>query len=300
MAIIGVGSGRGSGDVGSSLPVVYGYRDVGAMMGGLTRWKPRRVICTTDSEHRDQPGREYVVKYAQGQDGTAALISETVCHGLLEAGGLSTLEAAIVEVSERLSASYRATGLPFPVEPGQHFGTVWRDDVTPAPPAHYEDLDDPSEIIDVWVFDSWLMNIDREVHGNLLMCHRESRSGWTLIPADQSDCFGGATVLQSGAYRVSAASWGRATSHSGMLQRAILDNGPSAITAAIDKARSSFIQIENVLRRVPANWWVRAGVSSEEVRECLSGRLKGLETIMGVREWEGLADATRGGRILDI
>ena len=77
---------------------VYAYRDNG-WMSRLTRWKPRRVYCTEDANHRDEPGIEHVVKFRQGKIGAAALISEVVCGGLLAAGGVPALDGRLVSVS---------------------------------------------------------------------------------------------------------------------------------------------------------------------------------------------------------
>jgi hypothetical protein len=76
----------------SRLPVVYAYRDVGVLLEG-TRWEPRRVSCTQTADHADAPGTEYVVKYRRpGRLGAAAVISEVVCHSLLRALQIRTLE----------------------------------------------------------------------------------------------------------------------------------------------------------------------------------------------------------------
>ncbi len=46
------------------MKTVHAYRDNG-WMSRLTRWKPRRVYCTDDANHRDEPGVEHVVKFRE-------------------------------------------------------------------------------------------------------------------------------------------------------------------------------------------------------------------------------------------
>src|SRR5437899_2088703 len=69
-------------------------------MSRVTRWKPRRVFCTEDPNHRDEPGVEHVVKFRQGKVGTAALISEVLCGGLLDAGGALALVRSVAKVHQ--------------------------------------------------------------------------------------------------------------------------------------------------------------------------------------------------------
>jgi hypothetical protein len=299
MVIVG-GGGRDAQEVESSLPVVYGYRDVGAMLGGHTRWKPRRVVCTTDAGHREHPGEEYVVKYVQGGPGSAALISEVLSHGLLEAGGLSTLDAALVEVSDRFARSYAQAAIDYRVEAGVHFGTRFRTDVYPAPPESYDDLDDPTELVDIWVFDSWFMNIDRPTHGNLLMYHASSRPVWSLIAVDQSDCFCGAHELHSGRYRNLCCRRGAAATFEELRNRAVLEHGPQCVRRAMDKVDVAVRHLDPVFARVPPNWWAAANVDPQQVAQCLRDRASRLGAIVNIKHWEGLADGIRGGRLLDV
>lgn len=105
---------------------VYAYRDNG-WMSRLTRWKPRRVYCTEDANHRDEPGIEHVVKFRQGKIGAAALISEVLCGGLLAAGGVPALDVRLVAVSPQFAASCATkTEIPYVIQAGLHFGTVLR------------------------------------------------------------------------------------------------------------------------------------------------------------------------------
>ena len=113
---------------------VYAYRDNG-WMSRLTRWKPRRVYCTEDANHRDEPGIEHVVKFRQGKIGAAALISEVVCGGLLAAGGVPAPRRSAGFSEAQFAASCATkTEIPYAIEAGLHFGTVLRTDVENGPP----------------------------------------------------------------------------------------------------------------------------------------------------------------------
>src|SRR5262245_8762317 len=122
-------------------------------MSLLTRWKPRRIFCTTQADHSDEPGVEHVVKFRQGPVGTAALISEVLGTGLLAAGGVRVLDRRFVMVSEGFGGSYRGkTDVTYPVQPGWHYGTVLRHDVENGPPMAVSDLADPQELLTLWAF----------------------------------------------------------------------------------------------------------------------------------------------------
>ena len=282
------------------MPVVYAYRDVRAKVGGATRWKPRVVMCTPDEEHRNPPGDEYVVKYGQGAAGFAALISEVISHAVLQSGGLHHLDAALVRVSGCLSKSYEGTGWEYIVEPGCHFGTVHRLDVFPAPPQSYEEPAAPTELVDIWVFDTWLMNIDRTIYGNLLMFHASSSPVWSLLAADQSDCFCGAAEFQSGRYIGEAGNRGAAGTFGELLDRTLLEHGAQAIREAIDRVTTATMSLDTAFDRVPEDWWAKAQVDRLELKDCMLGRARRLPEIVKLQEWEGLADDINGGQLLDV
>ncbi len=132
---------------------VYAYRDDGPMME-VSRWKPRKIVCTSNLDHSDKPGNEHVVKLSQGPVGAAAQISEVVCTGLLAARGVATLEMKGVHVGFGFAASYDD------VAPGVYFGSVLLLDVINGPPPSKVHCADPQELVDIWAFDSWYCNID--------------------------------------------------------------------------------------------------------------------------------------------
>ena len=281
-----------------SLPLVHAYRDAGPMLGNVTRWRPRRVFCTARRNHADTPGVEYVVKFQQGREGAAALISEVICHGLLQACRVATLEAALVSVGERFAASYEGTDVPYAVLPGLHFGTVRRNDVLPGPPVDAASLTEPAEFVRLWVMDSWFMNIDRDVYGNMLLVPGRDRN-WHVVAADQSDCFEGAAFLANGSYATTATQRGPAPD-CGMLAWAVRQAGVDTLRAAADSVRAACDLLPVVCRRVPGPWWADAGVEQAVLIGCLEERGRRIEDIVDVRMWEGLGHAIEGGHLLDL
>ena len=107
--------------------------------------------------------------------GAAALISEVVSHALLERPQLRTLSVALVHVNAAVARLYANRRLvDYEVLEGQHFGTVYRPDLEPADPrtwtpVFWESLANPAELAALWAADSWLMNLDRAVSGNILL-----------------------------------------------------------------------------------------------------------------------------------
>jgi hypothetical protein len=179
----------------SPLPIVYAYTDQGILMEG-TRWKPHRVSCTLHADHRDRPGELYAVKFCPGRNGAAAMISEVVCRELMRRADICVLDAAIVHASEGFVASWNnAPGEHEALAPGAYFGTRYRTDVISGPPPDFESLEDPRQIVDIWVIDTLVCNLDRNNEGNLLLM--PVRQSMRLIAADQSDCFCGADSFVS-------------------------------------------------------------------------------------------------------
>jgi hypothetical protein len=112
----------------------------------------------------------HVVKYRQGKKGTCALISEVVCFNLFKAGGLRVLDARYVEASDGFAAScQKQSSIPYRVVAGSHFGTILKTNVENGPPTDLDQIQDYQQLVDMWAFDSWICNIDRELEGNMLM-----------------------------------------------------------------------------------------------------------------------------------
>lgn len=275
------------------MQTVYAYRDDG-LMSPLSRWKPRRIVCTSRPDHSDLPGIEHVVKLGQGDVGTAALISEVVCTGLLAAGGVRVLDARIVNIGLNFARAY--SGIT-PVVAGPYYGSVRLWDVENGPPPSRDFVADLQEVVDIWAFDSWFCNIDRVVDGNILLV--PGKGGFKLIAADQSDCFGGSGRIADGSWRRVLAD-GRPASAVSFLDQAIYNkSGGKAVNSAIDKVRAAFTRIDGVLEQVPECWWNSVPrLNMRELRDALDNRLRRLPIILDVKKWEDLDDATRQGHIL--
>lgn len=266
------------------LPIVHAYRDDGPQAD--TRWKPRRIFCTIESDHSDAPGTLYVAKLTAGPAGAAALISEVVSTYLLQRAGFKTLEPNIVRVSEGFAASCNAkSDYPGPILAGDYYATVHRDDVAAGPPPSYDVLAQPQELLKLWVFDTWLANIDREVEGNILLS-LSANGKFRVIAADQSDCFCGASVFCSGGFRHAMANRGAASSVRFLPQVIFENGGPKAIRRAIDEVRYFVRQVREALALVPGAWWVRSTIGTEDIRQALEARANRLEETLNPREWE--------------
>jgi hypothetical protein len=242
------------------------------------------------------------VKYRRADaTSTAALISEVVSHALLQRLGIRTLEAVLVSVHPGFARACVVQGLTdYEIEAGLHFGTVFRPDVQPAAPETWtwEQLARPSNLITIWVADSWLMNLDRAVYGNILL-EQAAVGAWNLIAADQTDCFLGAGALADGSC------FGRSRSHGAapylpLLEYAFVTLGVTALQEALLRVRETVPYLPDATARVPLEWWRQAGVSSETVIACLSERASRIDQIVELAKWEGLSRATEGGRELGL
>lgn len=263
---------------------MYAYRDDGPQ-SEVTRWKPRRVSCTLQANHADQPGNLYVVKFLQGQTGAAALISEVVSTSLYRSAGLATLDPVIVRASGAFAASFVGnTTMPYTIVSGDHFGTLHRNDVEAGPPPRYDYLADPAEIIRLWVFDTWVNDIDRERDGNILLTAAGS-SKFGIIAADQSDCFCGAATFCSGDF-VRRMLGARQAPSISFLPTVIFNNGgPSAIREAISEVQGSIKHIRSALSLVPQPWWGASGIDPNRIENVLISRAQRLESILKPDDW---------------
>lgn len=265
--------------------LVHAYRDDGPM-AGVTRWKPRRVYCTNEPDHTDQPGQLFVVKFLQGQPGAAALISEVVATTLIRFTGFQTLDPFVVRVSDGFAQSCNAsTDYPYRVVTGLHFGTLHRDDVEAGPPLGYDDLAKPSEVVDLWVADTWLSNIDRDVDGNTLLKVAASKR-FRLIASDQSDCFCGAASFCADQMEERMNTRGTAPSIQCLAEVLFHHGGPGLIRAAIQRVRSCVPRINDALNLVPGEWWNISRIDPNRVRRALENRAGRLEQIIGPDQWE--------------
>ena len=265
---------------------VYAYLDK-ELIGVFAKWKPHRVFCTTSADHSDQPGGEFVVKFCQGRDGAAAMVSEVLCRGFLALGGISVLEAYTVEVSKNFADSWNlAPPPPGPIEAGIYFGTKFEEAAMPGPPTDVGQLRTPQEVVDVWAFDTWFCNLDRAEYGNTLLMPAGNDGKWQVIASDQSDCFCGATAFSDGSWKSRMRT--RQQQEEGiLLPQAIFSSGQKAsVNAAIQKVRVAKAGFGAAAAQVPEEWWHHAQLDPQEIEAMLSFRLEQLPRILRPEQWE--------------
>ena len=245
------------------------------------------MLCTFRPDHADRPGELFVVKFLQGQSGAAALISEVVCTSLFRLAAIPTLEPAIVRASENFAASYRSTSeVPYKVIAGEHFGTVYRGDVEDGPPLQYDDVAEPGHLIKLWVFDTWVSDIDREKPGNILLT-LAGFGTFGIIAADQSDCFCGAETFCSNQLSRRMSKSGIAPSIRFLPTVIYSHGGPAAIRDAIGEVQASLKNIPTVLSWVPEEWWRTSKIVPDELEKALISRAQRLEDILKPGQWGG-------------
>ncbi len=268
-----------------TLPSVHAYRDDGPM-SLPTKWKPRRVECTKNQNHQDLPGEMFVVKYARGAEGCACAISELVCTQLLKQVGIRTLKPYVVRVSPSFAASCNfKTDFPYSISAGEHFGTLLETDVEDGPPPTINDLRDPWDLVQLWVADTWIGNVDRERNGNILLQHA-GNGKFDIIAADQSDCFGGASNLCSQQFTKIYLNRGTASAPK-ILPTAIAKcGGRPAVAQAITKVESVASILSGVVAGVPAAWLSGAAIQPGMLVNALQTRLSKLTEIVRPSQWE--------------
>jgi hypothetical protein len=201
------------------------------------------------------------------------------------------LDPVIVCASEGFASSCNEKSeIPYKVVVGEHFGTVHRGDVEDGPPPDYDDVADPVQLLRLWVFDTWVGDIDRDTNGNVLLAIANSGK-FDVIAADQSDCFCGAETFCSGDFEKRMSRYGKAESV-GFLARIIFQHGgPSAIRSTIDEVMQCLKHIPEVISSVPKKWWEVSRIDPTTVEEALIRRADRLEDILKPSEW-GIPDAS--------
>lgn len=263
------------------IPLVHAYRDVGPMMGKMTRWQPRKVYCTASTDHSDLPGELCVVKFCKGRTGAAAMISEVVCHGLFQAAAIPVLDIRLVAVSASFAASWNDTKeVPFkPLPEGRYFGSVHEDNVVPGPPNKLVDVV-AGDLVDIWVFDTLICNLDRNTEGNILL-RVSPRKAARCIAADQSDCFCGSESFGNGTFAERMVA--RPASECRFaVDAAAKGGGGRAIKRAIDKASAALAALPAIFANVPNEWWAQAGLTAASISQVLNARFEVLAKVLPV------------------
>jgi hypothetical protein len=287
------------------LLTVSAHKDDGSIIMVPTRWSPRKVLCKEISAHGSASERLYAVKYRRSGNPAshAAAISEVVCHALLRMVGLRTLDAVLVEISPELARAYQQSGtLDFTIDNGLHFGTRLRldfmpMDFAPGPDVLWTLLARPEELVSIWAADSWLMNLDRGLYGNILM--EPDHEAWHLIPADQSDCLLGAMSFADGSYLLRSRSHASAP-YLPMLERALFEKGPQPLQRMVGLIRQAANNLPEVMARVPPQWWEKAGVKPDDLMACLRQRADRIRALVELAKWEGIPYGPDGAIILDL
>ncbi len=276
--------------LGLSMPIqnVYAYRDDG-FMAGWSKWKPRRVECTTTADHATLPGRMFVVKYAREGEGCACAVSELVCTQLLSELGIQTLSPFIVEVSTGFAASCNfKSDFPYKISAGPHFGTLLETDVANGPPIAIHDLLEPFDLVLLWVADTWLGNIDRENHGNTLL-KLAGGGKYQMIAADQSDCLCGTSQFCGGGYREALRRSGPAPAPKLLPASIYLNGGETGLVNAIERVKEATANIASILPTVPKTWWDKSGIQPQQLTDALCARSDRLTEIINPAMW-GVTD----------
>ena len=212
------------------------------------------------------------------------MISEVVCRVLFQAAGLLVLEAAVVHASQNFADSWNGTDMPIKMEPGDYFGTVYVDDVIPGPLRDFASVEDPGEIVQMWVIDCLICNLDRNLWGNCLLKFGARTKKCRLIPADQSDCFCGSGALADGSWRSRMERQGAVGV--GLLPQAVAALGGAAgIQAAVEKAENAIRKVGEAFDQVPNAWWDAASIKPEEVEESLWNRARALPNLLNIEMW---------------
>jgi len=216
----------------------------------------------------------------------------------LSAAAIPTLDRRLVAVSREFSISCQSKQeIPYTVEHGLHFGSVLLRNAESGPPHRIESLQNPQEIVDLWVFDSWVCNIDRATEGNTLLSLGDG-GRFHVIACDQSDCFGGAARMADGSWKRSLMDHGPAESV-WFLDRAIMDcGGAQSLQMALKKVDTARQHLDAALNEVPREWRKLAGLSPAEMRNGLDQRYRRLAEIINLKLWEGLENDTKGGLLL--
>ena len=258
-------------------------------MANWSKWKPRRVECTTTADHGKLPGHMFVVKYAREGEGCACAISELICTQLLAELGIHTLSPFIVEVSTGFAASCNfKSDFPYKIPPGPHFGTLLETDVVDGPPIALDDLSRPFDLVLLWVADTWMGNIDRENHGNTLL-RLVGGEKYEIIAADQSDCLCGTSRFCGGEYQEVLLNTGPAPAPRLLAASIYLAGGETGLVDAIERVRRVRDKIPGILLTVPDVWWNRSGIQPRQLTNALCGRSDRLTEVINPGMW-GVTD----------
>ena len=212
------------------------------------------------------------------------MISEVVCRRLFEAAGILVLDAVIVDASESFARSWNKVEMPFRIEAGEYFGTLYLEDVLAGPASDADSLNDLREIVLIWVVDALVCNLDRNVWGNVLLKPLGRSGKLRLIAADQSDCFCGSGVFADGSWRTRMQRE-RAIGPKLLIEAVAATGGQAGILKAIEVTAQALQAIGSAFDQVPADWWAKASIGPGEIEEVLSNRIRALPNLLDIEKW---------------
>ena len=253
-----------------------------------TRWKPVDLVCRRDEE-------ELIVrtKLARDAESSAVCIAEAVSHAFLRARGFRMAEAFAVAVEEEFARDLTAQyGFDPAIRPGRHWGTrLMRRGVQEIEFAEelVGSLANPSELFDLYLADMILANPDRTTHGNVLLATRDGqRSGFELIPIDQSDAF-----FHPGIMIDSQALRKRFTRSKAELldgtESIVARGGPDFVAARFAETRSFGGRMREFVAACVDEWYDRADVDPDLLEEFLEHRVQNLDTLAHKSHWLDVA-----------
>lgn len=214
------------------------------------------------------------------------MISEVVCREVFMAAGLHSLDAVLIEVSEAFAYSWNQTHVGITIVPGSYFGTVYIPDVYGGSIDSIDDAEDPLHLVRIWLLDCLFCNLDRRVKGNLMLLRRGKSTKLRIIPADNSDCFCGATSFSNGSWRETMRTRGGVE---GVLVAEVIASvgGTQGLRIALEQIRVSLNALGGGFDKVPRAWWIQAGIEPEHIEETLWQRVDSLGTLLNIQQWGG-------------
>lgn len=257
-----------------------------------TKWRPVDLLCRDDAS-----GTERIVrtKLQCSPESAAMCFAEAASHGALKHLGVRVAEPVVVLIDQELADGITAA---FEFDPsvlaGRHWGTVFIDDShgPDSKSIRVEELEDPSEILRIYLADVVLGNADRLTAGNVLLVPGR-RNKFGVVAIDQSEAFGThgclrrAGCLAANIDRLSAHPLPQAEVVAVDLGRGVVEQMFMAMVAAADDLRA-------VVNQVPAEWIDRGGVDADGVQVYLEHRARNLTAIAGMEGWLERCDLVSG------
>ena len=264
--------------------------DIKNLVEFTTRWTPRKIKCV-DINNVDNKSELYVVKLRRrnGNDiyrkASAMCISEVVATSLINEFGIKTPEPALIYISDESAQYYSTIQLEYSVLEGYHYGTKYIENLLPYI-GDENDCLNPMDIVKIWILDSWLANIDRNVRGNLMYLPVNDKV--EILAMDQSDCFAGAGTFCDGNILNIPESKIPIGKHELVIRLISSDAGISIMGETIEKiinlSKSSVL--DECVALAHEQWWEESGIDSRKVISFLRERANNLNEICDYEDWK--------------